>query len=202
MEGNLHQLLKSRKGRPLAGGLACSIFSQILAGLGHMHSLDIFHRDLVPENILASTTGLFAYRPVADSHSASSKEKDIVAVIKLSDFGLACRRQRQAPHTQYVGVRWYRAPEILLRGPYSLPVDMWSLGVIVAELITLVPLFPGTDQIDQISKMLALLGDPSEEYGCDSYGDPMGGGPWQEGLALCRTWGVNLPRVSKPARCV
>ncbi len=68
MEGNLRQLLKSRKGRPLAGGLACSIFSQILAGLGHMHSLDFFQRDRVPVNILASTTGLFAYRPVANSH--------------------------------------------------------------------------------------------------------------------------------------
>ena len=49
---------------------------------------------------------------------------------------------------------WYRAPEILLgKKEYSLPVDMWSVGCIFAELVERRPLFMGDSEIDQIFKI-------------------------------------------------
>jgi meiosis induction protein kinase IME2/SME1 len=64
MEGNLYQLTKSRKGRPLAGGLVASIFYQMLSGLHHIHQAGYFHRDMKPEKCApASVLG-----PVPDFH--------------------------------------------------------------------------------------------------------------------------------------
>lgn len=61
MEGNLYQLTKSRRGRPLAAGLIASCFHQITTGLYHIHQHGYFHRDMKPENLLVTTTGLTDY---------------------------------------------------------------------------------------------------------------------------------------------
>jgi serine/threonine protein kinase len=60
----------------------------------------------------------------------------------------------------------YRAPEVLLRSTeYSYPVDLWAIGAIFAELITLEPLFPGESEIDQIYRICEILGSPGNKYG-------------------------------------
>ena len=46
---------------------------------------------------------------------------------------------------------------------YSTAVDMWSVGCIMAEMITLRPLFPGGAQIDQLFRVFRELGTPNEE---------------------------------------
>jgi len=57
---------------------------------------------------------------------------------------------------------WYRSPEILLGTvEYSLPVDIWSCGCIIAEMATLSPLFPGDSEIGTIFKIFKKLGTPS-----------------------------------------
>jgi serine/threonine protein kinase len=65
--------------------------------------------------------------------------------LKLADFGLA--RAFTVPlrtYTHEVVTLWYRAPEILLGAKqYSCPVDMWSIGTIIPEMVTGHPLFPG-----------------------------------------------------------
>ena len=54
----------------------------------------------------------------------------------------------------YVSTRWYRAPEVLLRSTsYNAPVDLWAVGCIMAEVITLRPLFPGSSEVDEIYKV-------------------------------------------------
>lgn len=45
---------------------------------------------------------------------------------------------------------WYRAPEVLLMGVYSTPVDLWSIGCIFAEMLSGKPLFTGENEIDQL----------------------------------------------------
>lgn len=46
--------------------------------------------------------------------------------------------------TQYVATRWYRAPELMLfRRQYTVDVDMWSVGCILAEMLARSALFPG-----------------------------------------------------------
>ena len=89
MEGNLYHPIKARKGRPLAGGLVSSIFRQIVSGLDHIHASGYFHRDMKPENILITATGLFDYTSVSPiaPPNAPPKEKDVVAIIKLADLG-------------------------------------------------------------------------------------------------------------------
>ncbi|KAH7930957.1 Pkinase-domain-containing protein [Leucogyrophana mollusca] len=197
MEGNLYHLIKARRGRALAGGLVANIFRQIVSGLHHIHSSGYFHRDMKPENVLVTTTGLFEYRslsPLAPPNAPT--EKDVVAIIKLADFGLARETLSAPPYTEYVSTRWYRAPEVLLMSrDYSNPVDMWALGTIMAELVNLRPLFPGSGQLDQIARICEVLGDPTEDYGSDSRGKPLGGGKWNRGVKMAKQAGFTFPKM-------
>ncbi|GAA5983308.1 hypothetical protein JCM11641_002259 [Rhodosporidiobolus odoratus] len=196
MEGNLYQLTKSRKGRPLASGLTASIFYQILAGLNHVHVHGYFHRDLKPENLLITTTGLADY-PASSLFAlpGTPPEKDVVVVVKLADFGLAREITSKPPYTEYVSTRWYRAPEVLLRSrDYSVPVDMWALGTIMVEVLTLKPLFPGDSEVDQVYKICEVLGDPSTEYGVDERGRKRGGGTWSRGMRMAKDVGFAFPK--------
>jgi meiosis induction protein kinase IME2/SME1 len=148
-----------------------------------------------PENVLVTTTGLFDYTslsPVAPSNAPP--EKDVVAIIKLADFGLARETKSKPPYTEYVSTRWYRAPEVLFYSrDYSNPVDMWALGTIMAELVNLRPLFPGTDQGDQIHRICEVLGDPSSDYSINSR--PVGGGPWHQGIKMAQVYGFTFRKV-------
>ncbi|KAF8527921.1 Pkinase-domain-containing protein [Hysterangium stoloniferum] len=197
MEGNLYQLIKSRKGRPLAGGLVASIYSQVVQGLFHIHDSGYFHRDMKPENLLVTTTGLMDYHPTSPcAPSNAPPEKDVVVIIKLADFGLARETQSKPPYTEYVSTRWYRAPEVLLRSrDYSNPVDMWALGTILAELINLKPLFPGAGEVDQVARICEVLGDPNHDYGRDHRGRVLGGGVWLRGVQLAKHVGCTFPKV-------
>ncbi|TKY44622.1 Cyclin-dependent kinase F-1 [Spatholobus suberectus] len=76
--------------------------------------------------------------------------------------------------TSCVGTRWFRAPELLYGSTdYGLEVDLWSLGCVFAELSTLKPLFPGTSDIDQLSRIVSVLGNLNEEAwpGCSKLPD-------------------------------
>ncbi|VDB99651.1 unnamed protein product [Peniophora sp. CBMAI 1063] len=195
MEGHLFQLIKARKGRPLAGGLVASIFRQMVFGLHHIHESGYFHRDMKPENVLVTTTGLHDYPNV--SPKGGQMEKDVAVIIKLADFGLARETRSKPPYTEYVSTRWYRAPEVLLKcRDYSNPVDMWALGTIMAELVNLRPLFPGKTEYDQIEKITKVLGDPSSDYGLDARGRPLGGGKWPRGIKLGKAVGWQFPQTA------
>ncbi|MCO5590892.1 hypothetical protein L7F22_044867 [Adiantum nelumboides] len=127
MEGNLYQLTKSRKGRPLASGLVASIFQQIIRGLHHIHEHGYFHRDMKQKTAHHHhwPCRLPAYAPFAPRGTAP--ERDVLVIVKLADFGLARETQKRATLHRYVSTRWYRAPEILLRArDYSSPVDIWA----------------------------------------------------------------------------
>lgn len=76
--------------------------------------------------------------------------------------------------TSCVGTRWFRAPELLYGSTnYGLEIDLWSVGCILAELLKLEPLFPGISDIDQISRIINVLGDITEETfpGCSNLPD-------------------------------
>lgn len=204
MEGNLYQLIKTRKGKPLAGGLVSSIFRQIVEGLHHIHESGYFHRDMKPENLLVTTTGLYDYRSLArDAGPDTPREPDVVVIVKLADFGLARETVSQPPYTEYVSTRWYRAPEVLLRSrDYSNPVDMWALGTIMAELVNLRPLFPGQAEPEQIARICEVLGDPIEDYGVDERGRPIGGGKWSRAARLAKNnMGCSFQKVSSGSSC-
>lgn len=78
----------------------------------------------------------------------------------MIDFGSACH-EMQTVYT-YIQSRFYRSPEVLLGLPYSTSIDMWSLGCIVVELFLGLPLFPGTSEYNQVSRIVDMLGNPPQ----------------------------------------
>ncbi|KAL3684791.1 hypothetical protein R1sor_002813 [Riccia sorocarpa] len=66
--------------------------------------------------------------------------------------------------TTMVGTRWYRAPELLYGATkYGMEVDIWAFGCIFGELLSGKPLFPGINDIDQLSRLVRILGSPTEK---------------------------------------
>jgi renal tumor antigen len=105
-----------------------------------MHRNGIFHRDIKPENIL-----------LTEDH------------VKLADFGSCRGIYSKQPYTEYISTRWYRAPECLLTdGYYGYKMDMWGFGCVLFEVISLFPLFPGNDEVDQVHKIHNILGSPEK----------------------------------------
>uniref|UniRef100_A0A6I8S0D8 mitogen-activated protein kinase n=1 Tax=Xenopus tropicalis TaxID=8364 RepID=A0A6I8S0D8_XENTR len=83
--------------------------------------------------------------------------------LRILDFGLA--RQADDEMTGYVATRWYRAPEIMLNWMhYNQTVDIWSVGCIMAELLKGKALFPGNDYIDQLKRIMEVVGTPNSEF--------------------------------------
>lgn len=191
MEGNLYQLTKTRKGRPLAKGLIASILRQVLLGLDHVHSHGFFHRDLKPENLLITTVGLGDYPAMP---GAARVVQDVLVIVKIADFGLAREAKSAPPYTEYVSTRWYRAPEILLHAPeYSPAVDVWALGTIMAELSRLEPLFPGSSELDQVLRITAALGSPLRKPATEPDSHLQGGGYWPEAAKYAERLGFLFP---------
>lgn len=77
---------------------------------------------------------------------------------QVIDFGSSCYENHRV--YTYIQSRFYRAPEVILGLRYGLPIDMWSLGCILAELHLGYPLLPGEDESDQLACMIELLGMP------------------------------------------
>ena len=116
---------------------------QILNGLYYCNINRIIHRDLKPQNLLITTD----------------------LKLKLCDFGLS--RMFSLPMgkmTHEIITLWYRPPEVLLGiENYTTKVDSWSIGCIMAEMISGKPLFAGDSEIGQLFKIFEFLGTPNEE---------------------------------------
>ena len=79
-------------------------------------------------------------------------------VTQVIDFGSSCY-DTQRIYT-YIQSRFYRSPEVILGCRYGLPIDMWSLGCILGELITGHPILAGNDETEQMASIIELLGMP------------------------------------------
>ena len=133
---NLYELLKNTQFDGVSLNLIRKFAKQILKALQFLSrsDLDVIHCDLKPENILLR-------------HPKRSG-------IKVIDFGSSCRSNSQM--YSYIQSRFYRSPEVLLGLPYSVAIDMWSLGCILVEMHTGEPLFSGSDQFDQMRKIVKV----------------------------------------------
>jgi serine/threonine protein kinase len=61
-------------------------------------------------------------------------------------------------------IRWWRAPEVFVNWErYDDKLDTWSVGCVIAELILLKPLFPGSDYVDQLKRILRITGTPAAQ---------------------------------------
>jgi cyclin-dependent kinase 8/11 len=134
-----------------------SIMFQLLQGLLYLHQNWVMHRDLKPANIMVTRSG----------H------------VKIGDLGLA-RIFRQPLNSLFTGDKvvvtiWYRAPELLLGSRHYTPaIDLWAVGCIFAELLSLRPIFKGEEakmdnkktvpfQRSQMQKIVEIVGMPSKD---------------------------------------
>ncbi|KAI1778496.1 Pkinase-domain-containing protein [Hypoxylon cercidicola] len=133
-----------------------SIMFQLLNGCQYLHSNWVLHRDLKPANIMVTSSGQ----------------------VKIGDLGLA-RLFYKPLHSLWSGDKvvvtiWYRAPELLLGSRHYTPaIDMWAVGCIFAELLSLRPIFKGEEakmdkktvpfQRNQMQKIVDIMGMPTKE---------------------------------------
>ncbi|CAA2992394.1 mitogen-activated kinase 4-like [Olea europaea subsp. europaea] len=139
MDTDLHQIIRSDQ--PLTDDHCQYFLYQLLRGLKYVHSANVLHRDLKPSNLFLNAN----------------------CDLKIGDFGLARTTSETDFMTEYVVTRWYRAPELLLNcSEYTAAIDVWSVGCILAEILTREPLFPGKDYVHQLKLITELLGTPDD----------------------------------------
>ena len=130
---------------------------QLLNGCQYLHANWVLHRDLKPANIMVTSSG----------------------EVRIGDLGLA-RLFNKPLQSLYSGDKvvvtiWYRAPELLLGSKHYTPaIDMWAIGCIFAELLSLRPIFKGEEakmdskkqvpfQRHQMQKIVDIMGMPKKE---------------------------------------
>ncbi|GFP88921.1 mitogen-activated protein kinase 4, partial [Phtheirospermum japonicum] len=83
--------------------------------------------------------------------------------LKIGDFGLARTTCETDFMTKYVVMRWYRAPRLLLNcSEYTAAIDVWSVGCILAEIMTREPIIIITEVLLLLLLLLKLIGTPDE----------------------------------------
>lgn len=142
---------------PIPSSTVKSIMFQLLNGCQYLHANWVLHRDLKPANIMVTSSG----------------------EVKIGDLGLA-RRFDKPLHSLFSGDKvvvtiWYRAPELILGTRHYTPsIDMWAVGCIFAELLSLRPIFKGEEakmdkqktvpfQRNQMQKIVDIMGLPTKE---------------------------------------
>ncbi|KIW26383.1 uncharacterized protein PV07_09482 [Cladophialophora immunda] len=143
--------------RPIPATMIKSILFQLLNGLYYLHQNWVIHRDLKPANIMVTSSG----------H------------VRIGDLGLA-RLFHKPLSSLYSGDKvvvtiWYRSPDLLLGARHYTPsIDLWAVGCIFAELLSLRPIFKGEEtkmdskktvpfQRNQMGKIVEILGMPRRE---------------------------------------
>ena len=116
---------------------------QLARALAHIHGLGICHRDIKPQNLLVN--------PARQT-------------LKLCDFGSAKCLVKGEPNVAYICSRYYRAPELIFGAvDYTVAIDVWSYGCVLAELLLGTPIFPGPTAVDQLIEIVKIIGTPTKD---------------------------------------
>lgn len=116
---------------------------QLARALAHIHGLGICHRDIKPQNLLVNPA----------RHT-----------LKLCDFGSAKALVPREPNVAYICSRYYRAPELIFgASDYTVAIDVWSYGCVLAELLLGTPIFPGATAVDQLIEIVRVIGTPTKD---------------------------------------
>uniref|UniRef100_A0A671M588 non-specific serine/threonine protein kinase n=1 Tax=Sinocyclocheilus anshuiensis TaxID=1608454 RepID=A0A671M588_9TELE len=91
-----------------------TVCEAVLQALAYLHSQGVIHRDIKSDSILLSLDGR----------------------IKLSDFGFCAQISKDIPRRKsLVGTPYWMAPEVISKSPYGTEVDVWSLGIMLVEMV-------------------------------------------------------------------
>ncbi|PSS25210.1 hypothetical protein M430DRAFT_25036 [Amorphotheca resinae ATCC 22711] len=141
--GDLEMLIKDIEGVRYGAPDIKAWMGMLCRAIWFCHENFVLHRDIKPNNLLIAADG----------------------EVKLADFGLA--RSFSDPYrlmTSNVITRWYRPPELLFGAKhYSGAVDIWSVGLVFAELVIRTPYIAGDTEVHQVSLICQAVGTPTEE---------------------------------------
>ncbi len=141
--GDLEQLIRDGDGVRYGAADVKAWMGMLGRAVWFCHARFVLHRDIKPNNLLIAADG----------------------EVKLADFGLARSFADPYPNmTHQVITRWYRPPELLYGARhYSGAVDVWSMGVVFAELILRTPFLPGHSDVHQLDLICQAVGTPTEQ---------------------------------------
>ncbi|CAH0596457.1 unnamed protein product [Chrysodeixis includens] len=153
---SLHDWLRDNRKCDARADKVKILFSQIVSAVEYVHLAGLIHRDLKPSNILFAPDGR----------------------VKVGDFGLvtamndtSCDGEEKTDavdphqrHTYRVGTHLYMSPEQLLGRPYSYKVDIYSLGLILFELLQ-----PFATEAERVACLLKLRNSLYPEQFTQSY---------------------------------
>lgn len=142
LDQSLHAYMDDRGHNALLLMEVTPIVHQLAEALCHLKFMGIVHADVKPENIMIVN------------------RYEMPLTVKLIDFGLAFE-SAAGPSAQVQSV-WYTAPEVMLGVPFNEAIDMWSLGVVAADLVIGYPMYPGKDYYQVLGFILQTLGQLPE----------------------------------------
>lgn len=131
-KGELYQLLRTQKGRKFDEPMSKHFFIQLVRGLKHLHSHQIVHRDLKPENLLITHDD----------------------VLKIADFGWCAATN--VLRTTFCGTMDYLAPEMIQGSGHDQTLDIWSVGILLYEMMVGRPPFQSTNHTMLIDRILKI----------------------------------------------
>ncbi|XP_062216092.1 serine/threonine-protein kinase ATG1c-like isoform X2 [Phragmites australis] len=131
--GDLHAYLQRHK--RVSETVAKHFIRQLASGLQMLRDNNVVHRDLKPQNILLV-------------------ENNENSLLKIADFGFAKFLQPFALAETLCGSPLYMAPEVMQAQKYDAKADLWSVGVILYQLVTGFPPFNGDNQIQLLKNIL------------------------------------------------
>lgn len=141
---NLYESIQKYRNKGDISRLKLKVYAyQMFRALMYLNSIDIAHRDIKPQNVLVN---------------------DQNWKLIICDFGSAKRLVKGEPNLAYICSRCYRAPELIFGSTnYTTQIDMWSVGCILVEMLTLEPVFRSDSNIDQLVEIIKILGTPSHK---------------------------------------
>ena len=141
----MHGLIRRhRRNKQTVPSLCIKLYMyQLFRSLAYIHANGVCHRDITSQNILVNPE---------------------TGVLKLCDFGSAKVLVKGERNITHICSRYYRAPELMFGATdYTVDIDIWSAGCVFAELLLGEPIFRGDSQVDQLVKIIKVLGTPTKE---------------------------------------
>uniref|UniRef100_A0A4W6EXA1 non-specific serine/threonine protein kinase n=2 Tax=Lates calcarifer TaxID=8187 RepID=A0A4W6EXA1_LATCA len=144
--GNLYDKINQRKGKLFSEEVVIWYLYQIASAVAHIHKAGILHRDIKTLNIFLTKTDL----------------------IKLGDYGLAKKLDSEFSMAETcVGTPYYMSPELCQGAKYNFKSDIWAMGCVLFEVLTLTRTFDATNPLNLCVKI--VQGNWTMEVNSDVY---------------------------------